>query len=414
MRHVGRAALAFAAICAWCAAAGAEDPVAIGAVYPLTGAAAPLGVAAKAAIETGEDIVNTPHKGLDALPLGAGAGLPGRGGAKIAVIFADDQDNPSVAISQVMRLGAVDPVAALIGAGETATTLAATGEAERRGLPFLVPDATDPRITGRGIAWVFRTTPLGRDVAGAYGQFLNEVKAAGTKVDRVALVLENTARGHAAATTLREALTAAGFAIVAEIGYPPDGIDLAAAVTALRDANPDVAILVSDAADAGLLVKTMRLLDYKPPLLIGEDAGFSDPGFVAANGNLAQGAIDRSVWRLGDADSPSAIVNQLYKARTGHDLDDAGARVLQGFLVLADAIDRARSTDPAAIRQALRQTDLKPDQLIVGYNGVKFDASGQNTLAATYLTQLQGRKYVAVWPAAGATAKLVLPYGGWR
>jgi branched-chain amino acid transport system substrate-binding protein len=51
---------------------------------------------------------------------------------------------------------------------------------------------------------------------------------------------------------------------------------------------------------------------------------------------------------------------------------------------------------------------------MVGYNGVKFDATGQNTLAATYLVQLQGKKYVPVWPAASAAGQLVLPYGGWR
>jgi branched-chain amino acid transport system substrate-binding protein len=88
--------------------------------------------------------------------------------------------------------------------------------------------------------------------------------------------------------------------------------------------------------------------------------------------------------------------------------------VVQGFLVLAEAINRAGSTKPAAIQKALRETDLKPDQLIVGYNGVKFDASGQNTLASTYLTQLSGKQYVTVWPAARAAAKLVLPYKAWQ
>ena len=38
---------------------------------------------------------------------------------------------------------------------------------------------------------------------------------------------------------------------------------------------------------------------------------------------------------------------------------------------------------------------------------------GQNVLAATYLIQLQGDKYVAVWPEQSATAKLSLPYKGW-
>jgi branched-chain amino acid transport system substrate-binding protein len=388
--------------------ARAADTVTIGALYPSTDAAA------KAAIETVIDIINTPHKGLDALPLGTGEGLPGLGGAKIGAVFADDQRNPAVAISQVLELKRRDHIAALIGAASVTTTLAATAEAERQAVPFLVPRAIEPSITARGLKFTFRTAPLGRDFAKAYAQLLTALKAGGTKVDAIALVFENIERGSAAAGSLREAMMASGFTIAAEIGYAPDGIDLMPQVAALRAANPDVAIFVGDAADAGLLVRTMNTLGYKPPLLIGDDAGFSDPEFVAANGNLAQGAIDRGVWAVGKDDSPSAIVNALYKARTGRDLDDSGALVLQGFLVLADAINRAGSTDGEAIRHALQQTDLKPGQLIVGYDGVRFDASGQNTLGSTYLTQLQGKKYVPVWPAASAAAKLELPYKGWQ
>jgi branched-chain amino acid transport system substrate-binding protein len=50
---------------------------------------------------------------------------------------------------------------------------------------------------------------------------------------------------------------------------------------------------------------------------------------------------------------------------------------------------------------------------MMGYKGVKFDDTGQNVLAATYLIQLQGDQYVAVWPAQSATAKLQIPYKGW-
>jgi branched-chain amino acid transport system substrate-binding protein len=51
---------------------------------------------------------------------------------------------------------------------------------------------------------------------------------------------------------------------------------------------------------------------------------------------------------------------------------------------------------------------------MMGYRGVKFDASGQNTLAATYLIQLQGPGYKAVWPSERATAALQWPMKGWK
>jgi branched-chain amino acid transport system substrate-binding protein len=51
---------------------------------------------------------------------------------------------------------------------------------------------------------------------------------------------------------------------------------------------------------------------------------------------------------------------------------------MQSFFALADAINRAGSTDPEKIREALTKTDLKPEQLMMGYQGVKFDETGQN------------------------------------
>jgi branched-chain amino acid transport system substrate-binding protein len=87
---------------------------------------------------------------------------------------------------------------------------------------------------------------------------------------------------------------------------------------------------------------------------------------------------------------------------------------MQATFVLADAINRAGSTAPEAIQKALQATDLKPDQLMMGYRGVKFDETGQNTMGATYLIQLQGEQYVAVWPEKSATAKLMDPFKGWK
>jgi branched-chain amino acid transport system substrate-binding protein len=403
-----RVGLALAAMGVFAAAAYAADTVTVGAIYPLS-----HDRDAKFAIETAEEIVNAPHQGLETLPLGAGQGLPNLSGAKIAVEFADDLGNPSVAQGQALRLITQDRVAALIGAGPSPETLAAAALAERHGVPFLVPDATAAGVTGSGFKWVFRTAPLASDVARIYVQFLGELRQAGTKIDSVALVFEETGFGKSMAATLRDALKGLELSI-GDIAYPANGTDLSGVVAQLRDKRPDAAIFISHSADAILLVKTMKTAGYKPPLLIGDDAGFSDPEFVASVGNLAQGVIDRSTWSLGKPDSPTAIVNSLYKAKSGRDLDDTSAQVMQGFLVLADAINRAGSTGPAAIQKALQQTDLKPGQLVVGYGGVKFDATGRNTLASMYLTQLQGKQYVTVWPPEGAAGTLVLPFKGWE
>src|SRR5580693_2267742 len=101
-----------------CAGPGlANDFIRIGAIYPLTGSSAQAGRDAQAAIEVGEDIIGRPHNGLDATPL-AGQNLPNLGGGQIQVIFADHQENASVAQSQALYLIGQSKVVALIGGGD--------------------------------------------------------------------------------------------------------------------------------------------------------------------------------------------------------------------------------------------------------------------------------------------------------
>jgi len=406
MRLAASLLLVYSLIVAADGVARAADAVTIGFVGPSR-------QEQRAALETGAEIVNTPHQGLEPLPLGAGEGLPHLAGAKIAVDFADDLDNPSVAAAQALRLVTRDHVAALIGGGAAPQIAAASAVAERHRAPLVAPLGSPPSMTERGFEWVFRTAPLPADIARVYARFLGELKQGGGKLGTAALVFEDSAAGRAEAGVLREGLKAADFG-VADIAYKPHADNLSATVTALRERHPDAAIFISRAADAILLAKTMQSAGYKAPIEIGDGAGFAAPGFGAAVGNLAQGLIGRAAWSSGERDKPTAIVNQLYRAKTGRDLDDVSAEVVQAVLVLAAAIDRAGSTDAAAIRDALRQTDLKPDQLIVGYDGIRFDAGGQNTLGSIWLTQLQGKQRVTVWPAGKAAGKLVLPFAGWE
>ena len=128
------------------------------------------------------------------------------------------------------------------------------------------------------------------------------------------------------------------------------------------------------------------------------------------------GIISRASFSLDMAQKRPSVrkVNDMYKTRSNRDLNDSTSRELMGLLVLADAIDRAKSTEPDKIQAALKATDLKPDQLIMGYKGVKFDDKGQNILAAGLVIQLQdGENYVAVWPKNQAKTAPVLPYRGW-
>ena len=122
---------------AWCmiaaallAASGvpahAADAVKIGVIYPLTGNAASAGQSAKDAVNLAADIVNTAYPDLKSLPLGASAGLPNLGGAKIELDEADHQGNPEIGQQQTTRLIMQDHVAAILGAYHSSVALAAT------------------------------------------------------------------------------------------------------------------------------------------------------------------------------------------------------------------------------------------------------------------------------------------------
>jgi branched-chain amino acid transport system substrate-binding protein len=389
-------------------------PVKIGVLLALTGVSASAGNNAKQAIELAVDLINEPHPDLAAMPLMATAGLPNLGGRKVQVVIADQQGNPSVGQNQTLRLITQERVAAMIGAYQSGVTLTASAVSERYGIPFLTGESVATNLTERGFKWFFRTTPIGPDIARIYMDFLGDEKAAGRKVEKIAIVNENTEYGTSIADTIRREAESRGKRIALQIPYAAASADVSPQVLQLKEAQPDAVIFISYTSDAILYMRAMRAAGYRPPILIGDDSGFSDDSFVQTVGEIAQGVINRSAFDASRAGSNSAKVSALYKARTNREMDDTTARAMQGFLVMCDAINRAGSTEPARIQAALRATDLKPEQLMIGYKGVRFDAKGQNTLASALLVQLRGRDYVAVWPEEQAGAPLQLPFKGWN
>jgi len=394
--------------------ASAQNTVKIGAIYPLSGNAASTGVHTKAAFDVAVDIINNGNPALGNLPVTKNAGLKGLGGAKVEVVFADNQGSPAVGQNQALRLITEEKVVALSGSYQSGVTLTTSAISEKYGIPFLNGESVAANLTERGFKWFFRTTPIASDFAKAYYEFLTDMKAAGAKTDNVALVHDNTEYGTSVAGTITSAFKEKGQAIALDVAYAVNATDVQSQVLQLKEKNPDVVIMISYTSDAILFAKTMQALDYKPAMLLADDAGYSDPSFIKAVGKLSQGAFNRSSWSVGAPGSPTAIIADLYKKKSGDDMDDTAGRQMQGFFVLVDAIDRAGSTDPAKIQAALKATDLKPNQLMMGYKGVKFDDKGQNVLASGIIIQLQdGENYSAVWPKASAEKAPMLPYKGW-
>jgi branched-chain amino acid transport system substrate-binding protein len=376
----------------------APKPVRIGAIYPLTGALASTGVDIKTAIEMAVDIVNNPHPDLATLPLAAGSGLPQLGGAKLEVVFADSQGKPDTGLADAQRLIDEQGVVALTGAYQSNVTSTCSRVAEQRGIPYLNGESSSPALTGRGYKWFFRTSPNDETFIEDMMRFLDSVKKVPTRT--IAVVYENTDFGVNTSKAVAKFASKYKREVTAGIAYSAGTPSVTAEVAKLASTKPDVAIFASYTSDALLFVRTMREMKVTPPLLLANDAGFIDSAFIKEAGPRAQGVLTRDVWATDIAASRPLLkrLNEMYKARTGKDLNGNNARSMAGVLVLADAINRAGSTDPEAIRKALIETHLGEDQVAMPWAGVKFDANGQNELGSGLILQLEGPAYQTVWP----------------
>src|SRR5499426_4617446 len=262
----------------------AQQTVKVGAIYPLSGNAASAGNYSKAAIELAVEIVNNDHPELKDLPLAAGSGLPGLGGAKIEVIFADNQGTPAAGQNQALRLITEEKVIALIGAYQSGITVTTSAMAERHGVPFVNPESVAANLTERGFKWFFRATPVAGDFPRAYSEFLKEQQAAGQKTASIAIVNENTEYGNSVASVIKDVFAKEGLNVSQVIPYSANTTDVQPQVLQLKEKSPDVVIFISYTSDAILYAKTMKDLSWKPSIMIADDAGFNDPSFVATSG----------------------------------------------------------------------------------------------------------------------------------
>ena len=398
------------------ASAHAQQELKIGVIYPLTGAAASSGAEMKNALELAVDIINNGAKGITELPFSAGGGLPGLKGAKIKLVFADHQGNPQTGATEAERLISQEKVVALVGAYNSNVTVTASQVAERNKIPFLNPESSSASLTARGFKWFFRTTAHDDLFVRNFFEFMKEFEAKrGVKVGPIATINENTLWGTET-TKLEAALApAGGFNLVKQITYPAKSTQLTSEVQTLKAAAPKVIMQSSYLGDALLSMKTYKELGFMPDMILANDAGFSDTEFIKTLGKDADYVISREVWALDLANRNPLIkqVNDLFRSKYGADFTGNSARTFTGLMVMADAINRAGSTDPEAIRKALAATDIPGSKLIMPWKGVKFDESGQNVYGSGILVQIVDGKYHTVWPYNVASREIVWPMPAW-
>jgi len=409
--------LAVAALASFASlAAQAQQEIKIGVIYPLTGPAASVGGELRSALELAADIINNGAKGVPGLPFAAGGGLPNLKGAKIKLVFADHQSNPQTGATEAERLISQEKVVALVGSYNSAVTVTASQVAERNGIPFLNPESSSASLTQRGFKWFFRTTPHDDLFVHNFFDFLKELEIKkGIKAGAIATFNENGLWGTETTKLQAKLAPDNGYNLVKQVSYSSKSTQLTSEVQTLKAANPSLVMQSSYTPDAILSMKTYKELGFAPDMILANNAGFTDTEFIRTLGKDAEYVITREVWALDLANRNPLIkeVNALFNARYKINFTGNSSRTFTGLMVMADAINRAKSTEPEAIRKALAETNLLADSLIMPWKGVKFDETGQNTLGRGILVQIVDGKYHTVYPFNLATQDVIWPMPKW-
>jgi branched-chain amino acid transport system substrate-binding protein len=372
--------------------------VKVGNILPLSGPSASVGQQSKNSQDMAIEEIN------------AAGGIKSLGGAKITMIYSDSESKPDKGVAEAERLINTEKVHVLTGCWNSAVTYPTTAVAERYGIPFIVPVSVADKITDQGFKTVFRIAAKDSWWTRDQFVFLSDLqKEFNKKVSTLAFVYENGDWGKGFASGWNKLAEQGGYKVVMDEPYPSTATDMSPLVQKIKRAKPDVLLLVSNAADAILITNTMAEYKVKPKAIVASGGGHADPSFLKAAGKNARYLFDIVEWET-DVNKPGAKeANEKFKSKYGYNLAGESVDGYVAMYVLADALERAKSLDPKAIRDALAKTKLtKGSGMIVGYDAVEFDATGQNKHAALVMVQIndigKGMERITVWPKGARRA----------
>jgi branched-chain amino acid transport system substrate-binding protein len=391
--------IAFFICLVWVPSIGnAEAPkvVKFGCVFPLTGPVAAYGEYYKRGVDTAVEYINET------------GGLKGLGGAKLEVVYGDNQMKPAVAASETERLIEQEKVVAVFGVPPSVTTLSASASAERLKTPFLDPTSFADQLCKRGFKYFFELQPTAFHIVETQVNFLTYFnKAYGLNIKKVGIIHEDTDYGKSLSKAQRELLPKAGFEIVADIEYNAKAPDLSSPVLKLKSAAPQFVIQSSYFPDSLSIAKIANRIGLKVPFLDAE--GKAVISYPQAAGSLAEGDFVLAQWNRDQSNPVSRELVRRYEAKYKEKAFHNVGAASQLVLVLKKAIETAGSTDRQAINDALHKIEILPGpDLILPVDKIKFDESGMNTHGRPMVTQIQGGQFVNIWPERFASKKALI------
>lgn len=363
----------------------------IGVIQPLSGANAQFGINSRNGIELVADAIN------------ATGGIKALGGAKINLVVSDATSNTTAASAAAQRLITQSELTAILGAFGSSLALAISEVTARADIPFLTDSFAD-EITGRGLESVFQVTPKASVTGRAQVNYtLAIAEAAGSKIEKLAIMYEDTAYGTAQSRGLRRAAKDAGVEVVMDEPYPFGITDAAPLIDKLRASGAQAVFPVSYLNDSLFIIRTMRQQRITIPA-IGGAAGYVIPDFEKGLGEFAEGVFSISPTNY---DLAPALTDPFRK-RFGYFMVHEAIEHAVALDVLVQAIERAKSAKPKAVTQALHGGRFEDAWAKAMPGGVvQFDQAGLNTPAVPIMVQWRNMELVTVWPKDFATASPV-------
>jgi branched-chain amino acid transport system substrate-binding protein len=375
---------------------GATPPdVLIGHIHPLSGFLGYLGNQLKNGCVMAVDEIN------------AAGGIKSLDGAKIKLLDADSEGKPDLSIPAVERLDR-EGVAAITGCLQSSVTIVATQVAEKQKVPFVVSVAVADKVTARGFKYTFRVQPNAAQMGAQTVQYISEIaKKNSTGIKSIAYIHDNTAFGSSLFAHVRDNAPKHGMDIAAAVPYSPKAADVSSEVGKVRAAKADLVMSTGYFADQVRVFRTMKGMRVQPKAFLGCGNGaFSDQNFVKELGDMTAYVMDGNY----QANPTSPLAKKMFDHyQSLHDTKMAPSAIFayEAIYVISDAIERARSTDREAVREALSQTDIKDHVLPQG--PIVFGPDGQNKNAQAAVTQILDGKIKVVWPSEYAEADVVFP-----
>lgn len=324
-----------------CSGGGDSDEILIGEFGSLTGSEATFGTSTHQGIMLATEQVN------------AAGGILGR---QVRIIVEDDQGLPEQAQSVVTKLITSDNVVAILGEVASSRTLAAAPVAQQYGIPLITPSSTNIEVTRVG-DYIFRICFIDPFQGLVMARF-----AANTLAVQNVAILRDVRNDYSVglANAFIESFTALGGSISGDQSYSAGDTDFSAQLTSLAATNPQAIFVPGYYTDVGLIARQARQLGLTVPLLGGD--GWDSPLLTEIGGAAIEGSYFSNHSSMTDPNP--AIQNFVtdYEARWGESPNSLSALGYDAAMILFDAMTRAGTTEPAAVRTALAET--------VGFAGI--------------------------------------------